>query len=148
MEHLGHFDGIVPSLVCILTKQHGVHGGKCLLKTPENAISVTQNFKMSVAASALKNLCLWCKFQSSLLFIISLLLKNFLTALVNLSFHTGLSKNMYILLFCFWLMLCFLSDQNFAGDRCDTLNRLQALNCQGLSNPSSKGTPTQVLTCC
>ena len=93
LEHLGNFDGIVPSLVCILMKQHGIHGGKCLLKTPGNAISVTQNFKMSLAASTLKNLCFWCEFQSCLLFIISLLLKNFLTALVNLSFHTGLPKN-------------------------------------------------------
>lgn len=35
------------------------------------------------------------------------------------------------------------SDENFAGDRCDTLNRLQALKCQNLSNPLSKATPTQ-----
>ena len=28
MECLGHFDGIVPSLACVLTKQHGVCGGK------------------------------------------------------------------------------------------------------------------------
>ena len=54
---------------------------KYLLKTPGNGISETLNFKMSLDASALKNLCLWCEFQSQLLFIISLLLKNFLTAL-------------------------------------------------------------------
>ena len=36
---------------------------------------------MSIDALALRNLCLWCEFQSHLLFIISLLLKNFLTAL-------------------------------------------------------------------
>ena len=35
MERLGDFDSIVPSLVCIPTKQHGVCGGKYLLKTPE-----------------------------------------------------------------------------------------------------------------
>ena len=35
VERLGHFDSIVPSLVCIPTKQHGVCGGKYLLKTPE-----------------------------------------------------------------------------------------------------------------
>ena len=58
-----HFDGIVPSVVSIVTKQHSIHG------------------KMSLDASALKNLCLWCEFQSHLLFIISLLLENFLTAL-------------------------------------------------------------------
>ncbi|CAH3141018.1 unnamed protein product [Porites lobata] len=60
---LGHFDslfdGIVPSLARILTKQHGIRGGgEYLLKTPENAISETLNFKMSLDATALKNLCL------------------------------------------------------------------------------------------
>ena len=64
-------------------KQHGVRSGKHLLKTTGNAISKTLNFKMSLDALVLKNLCLWCKFQSCLLFIISLLLKNFLTALVT-----------------------------------------------------------------
>ena len=73
---------IILSLACILTKQYGVRGGKFLLKTPGNAISETLNFKMSLDASVLKNLYLWCKFQSHLLFIISLLLKNFLTALL------------------------------------------------------------------
>ena len=51
--------------------------------TPGNAISKTLNFKMSLDALVLKNLCLWCEFQSRLLFIISLLLKNFLTALLT-----------------------------------------------------------------
>ena len=32
MKHLGHFDSIVPSLVCILTKQHGVRDGKTPLE--------------------------------------------------------------------------------------------------------------------
>ena len=83
MECLGHFDSIVPSLACILTKQHGIWW-----KIPlGNAISETLNFKISLDASALKNLCLWCKFQSRLLFIIGLLLKNFLTAL-----NTGACK--------------------------------------------------------
>ena len=85
LESLGHFDGIVPSLTCILTKQHGVHSGKYLLKNPGNTISETWIFKMFLASSALKNLCLWCKFQSLPLFIISLLLKNFLTALCIIS---------------------------------------------------------------
>ena len=63
----------------ILTKQHGI-----LLKTPGNAISETLIFKMSLDASALKNLCLLCEFQSRLLFIVSLpVLKTFLTALVT-----------------------------------------------------------------
>ena len=80
LECLGHFNGIVPSLACILTKQHGVCGGKYLLKTPGNAIPKTLNFKMFLDASAFKNLCLWCEFLSCLLFIISVLLKNVLTA--------------------------------------------------------------------
>ena len=78
VERLGRFNGIILSLACILTKQRSVRGGKFLLKTPGNAISETLNFKMS----ALKNLCLWGEFQSHLLFIISLLLKNFFTALL------------------------------------------------------------------
>ena len=67
MECLGNFDGIVLSLACILAKQRTVHGGKYFLKTLGNAISKTLNFKMSLDASALKNLCLWWKFQSRLL---------------------------------------------------------------------------------
>ena len=83
VERLGHFDGIASSLACIPTKQHGVRGGKYLLNTPGDAISEILNFTMSLDASALKNVRLWCEFQSRLLFIISLLLKNFLTALVK-----------------------------------------------------------------
>ena len=52
VEHLRHFYGIVPSLACILTKQHGVRGGKYLLKTPGNTISETLNFKISLDASS------------------------------------------------------------------------------------------------
>ena len=81
VERLRHFNGIIPSLACILTKQYGVRGGKFLLKTPGNGISETLNLKMSLDASALKDLCLWREFQSRLLFIVSLLPKNFLTAL-------------------------------------------------------------------
>ena len=55
---------------------------KISLETPGNTISKTPNFKMSLDASTLKNLYLWCEFQSCLLFIISLLIKNFLTALI------------------------------------------------------------------
>ena len=87
LECLWHLDSFVPSIgrACILMKQHGIRGGKYLLKTPGDAISETLIFKMSLDASALKNLCLWCKFQSCLLFIISLLLKNILTALTRQS---------------------------------------------------------------
>ena len=83
VERLGHFDGIASSLACIPTKQHGVRGGKYLLNTPGDAISEILNFTMSLDASALKNVRLWCEFQSRLLFIISLLLKNVLTALIE-----------------------------------------------------------------
>ena len=48
MECLGHFDGIAPSLACILTKQHGVRGGKYLMKNPGNAISEDLNFTTSL----------------------------------------------------------------------------------------------------
>ena len=53
-------DSIVPSLARILTKQHGIRGaaGEYLLNTPENAIAETLNFKVSLEATALKNLCL------------------------------------------------------------------------------------------
>ena len=71
-EHLGHFDSIVPSLACILTKQ------QTPLKNPWRLLIS----KMSLDASALKNLYLWCDFR--LLPIISLLPKNFLTALRKL----------------------------------------------------------------
>ena len=69
--------------VSILTKQHSICGGKYLLKTPGNAISENINFKMSLDASALKNMYLWSEFQSHLVFIISLLLKSFLTAPIH-----------------------------------------------------------------
>ena len=91
VERLGHFDGIASSLACIPTKQHGVRGGKYLLNTPGDAISEILNFTMSLDASALKNVRLWCEFQSRLLFIISLLLKNVLTALLlNYLPYTGI----------------------------------------------------------
>ena len=83
VERPRHFDGILPSFGCILMKQHGVRGGKYLLKTPGKTIWETLNFKMSLDTLALKNLCPWCKFQSCLLLIINLLLKNVLTALGN-----------------------------------------------------------------
>ena len=89
VEHLRHFGGVVSGLLCILTKQHGLCCGKYLLKPPGNSISETLSVKMSLDASALKNLYLWCKFQSCLLFIISLLLKNFLTALETLHLSKG-----------------------------------------------------------
>ena len=52
------------------------------LKPPGNVISETLNFKISLDALALKDLCLWREFQSHLLFVIGLLLQNFLTALI------------------------------------------------------------------
>ena len=46
------------------------------LKNPWRRHYRDSDFKMSADALALKSLCLWCKFQSHLPFIISLLLKN------------------------------------------------------------------------
>ena len=51
-------NGIVVSVASIVTKQHNIRGGKYLLKTLGNAISETLNLKMSLDASAPKNLCL------------------------------------------------------------------------------------------
>ena len=51
-----------------------------------------KRLKMSLDASALKNLGLWCKFQSHLLFIISLLLENFLTALLTCLLDSACAK--------------------------------------------------------
>ena len=45
VERLGRFDCIVLSLVCILMKQRGVHGGKYSLKTLGNGIFWTLNLK-------------------------------------------------------------------------------------------------------
>ena len=105
VEHLRHFSGIVPSLVCTLTKQHGFCSEKYLLKTRGNSISETLNVKMSLDALALKNLplYLWCKFQSCLLFIISRLLKNFLTALETLYLSKGRKwfEPLILKLFCY-----------------------------------------------
>ena len=92
LERQGLVDGIVPRLARFLMKQHGISGWKHLLKTLGNAITETLIFKSSLDALALKNLCLWCEFQSRLPFIISLLLKNVLTALWYL--HVG------------WLLIC------------------------------------------
>ena len=51
------------------------------------------NFKMSLDALAHKNLCLWCEFQSCILFVISLLLLMFLTALLSIDNITLLGEN-------------------------------------------------------
>ena len=73
VECLGHFNGIVPSITCVLTKQHGVCGGKYFLKNPCKRHFRNSKFQMSLDALALKNLCLGCEFQSCLLCIISLI---------------------------------------------------------------------------
>ena len=115
MECLWHSDGIVPSLASILTKQHSIRGGKYLLKTPGNAISETLNFKMSLDALALKKLCLWCKFQSRLLIIIGLLLKNFLTALLVKRLLTA---------------KVLINNNTFPNDRYDTNSQLYSYRCR------------------
>ena len=92
MECLQHFDGIVPSVASILTKQYSLRGGKYLVKTLKMPFLRLKRLKMSLDASALKNLCLWCKFQSHLLFIISLLLENVLTALLTCLLDSACAK--------------------------------------------------------
>ena len=87
-------------------KKYGVCNGKYLLKIPGNVISETLNFNMSLDDSALRNLCLVCLLQSRLLFIISLLLKNFLTALPH-SFNNKVMENQTVS--CFVLEVFFLS---------------------------------------
>ena len=109
MECLWHFDVIVPSVVSILTKQHSIRGGKYLLKTPGNAISETLNFKMSLDASALKNLCLWCEFQSHLL--LACYLKTF--------WQPCLLKD-------HWRLKVLINNNTFSNDRYDTNS---PLNC-------------------
>ena len=97
MECLGHFDSIVPSLARILTKQHGVRSGKYSvplenLKKGHFQDSNFQTVPRHIVKRPFKNLCLWCEFQSCVRFIISRVLKNFLTALYperSLTFKTS-----------------------------------------------------------
>ena len=84
-------------------------------KPPGNAISETLNFKMSLDASALKKLCLWCKFQSRLLIIIGLLLKNFLTALLVKRLLTA---------------KVLINNNTFPNDRYDTNSPLYSYRCR------------------
>ena len=93
MECLRHFDGIVPSVASILTKQFLHPWWKIPLENPWKChFWDSKDSKMSLDASALKNLCLWCKFQSHLLFIISLLLENVLTALSTCLLDSACAK--------------------------------------------------------
>ena len=92
--------------MCIPTKKCGVCDEKYLLKIPVNVTSVTLNLKMSQDDSAQINLCLLCVFQSRLLFIISLLLKNFLTVLPH-SFNNIIMENQTVS--CFVPEVFFLS---------------------------------------
>ena len=62
------------------------------LETSGKAISKTLNFKLFLGTSALKNLCIWCEFQSRVLFIISVVLRKFLKVLYqerSLTFKTS-----------------------------------------------------------
>ena len=61
--YLGNFDGIVPSLACILEQQSWHLKWKIPLENPGNGISETLNFIMSLDTSAIKNLRLYCEFQ-------------------------------------------------------------------------------------
>ena len=75
VECLRYFDGIACSQSYVNSDETTSWHPWWKNKTPGNAISKTLNFKMSLDASVLMNLFLWYKFQSCLLFIISLLLK-------------------------------------------------------------------------
>ena len=70
VERLGHFNGIVPSLACILNIGNNmastVENTVYFLKTSGKAISKTLSFKLLLGTSAHKNLCLWCELQSYL----------------------------------------------------------------------------------
>ena len=79
---LGHFDGIASSLV--YSDETTWHTRwKIPLENLWKHHFRDSNFQnvSTIHASSLKNLCLWCELQSYLLFIIRLLLRNFLTAL-------------------------------------------------------------------
>ena len=79
---LGHFDGIVSSLV--YSDETTWHPRwKIPLENLWKHHFRDSNFQnvSTIDASSLKNLCLWYELQSYLLFIIRLLLRNFLTAL-------------------------------------------------------------------
>ena len=82
---LGHFNGIVPSLVCILDvfwRNNMASVVDIPLGNPWKwHFWDSKNFQNVPRCLALRNLPIWCEFQSCLLFIISLLLENFLTAL-------------------------------------------------------------------
>ena len=84
VERLGHFNGIIPSLACILTKQHGVPGGKFLLKTPGNPVSETLNFKMALKWPCLgpQELVAVVRVPKYYYSLSDCYLKNFLTALL------------------------------------------------------------------
>ena len=90
-------------------------------------ISETLNFKMSLDASALRNLCLLCEFQRCPLLIISVLLKNFLTALPH-SFNNIIMENQtvscfvpevfflsfwFLMFVCIFCCLCDIFDAGF-----------------------------------
>ena len=79
---LGHFDGIASSLV--YSDETTWHlRWKIPLENLWKHHFRDSNFQnvSTIDASSLKNLCLWCELQSYLLFLIRLLLRNFLTAL-------------------------------------------------------------------
>ena len=84
VERMGHFNSIVPSLAMYSDETTW---------SPGNGNFKTLNFKMSLDALAHKNLCLWCEFQSCILFVISLLLLMFLTALLSIDNITLLGEN-------------------------------------------------------
>ena len=89
LEHLRHFRGVVSSLLCILTKQHGFCCGKYILKPPGNAISETLNVKMSPDASPSRTRTFGASSKAAYYSLSVCYLKTFLTALETLYLSNG-----------------------------------------------------------
>ena len=81
LECQGHFDYTVPSLACILTKQHGVCSEKHLLKTPGHAITGTLVSKCLQMPRPLRTCAFGESSRATYYSLSARYLKTFLTAL-------------------------------------------------------------------
>ena len=81
LECQGHFDCTVPSLACILTKQHGVCSEKHLLKTPGDAITRTLISKCPQMPWPLRACAFGASSRATYYSLSACYLKTFLTAL-------------------------------------------------------------------
>ena len=107
VEYLGHFKSIVSSLACIATKQWHPRW-KIPLENPWKHDFRNSKFQNVPRCLSSKELPLVWPFQSRLLFILSLLLKNFLTALI----HQRVIWTTLLLPTSAWHMICFQVRQN------------------------------------